>query len=192
MSKIKEKMKANQHCKDSGLSLPAQNAKLCAPGEVPGLPEYEYLIKLIEDTRLSFIVRLLIDFMLSSGCRISAVIYQQGFFVRYGGILDVYEPKTKQHVVFRSIFFNSYYSHLKVGYCTQFAHLSRFQVYRIFVKLGINYSFEGSVNNTVTHAPRHIVALTTISSTGNINDVKDILKHKSSKSSENYVREKNK
>lgn len=192
MSKIKEQIKKNQPCKDAGSILVAQNAKLCVPGNVPGLPEYEYLIKIIEDTRLSFVIRLLIDFMLSSGCRVSAAIYQQGFFVRYGGTIDVYEPKTKQHVIFRSIYFNSYYSRLPVGYCRQFTHLSRFQVYRVFVKLGINYSFEGSVNNTVTHAPRHIVALTTISSTGNINDVKEVLKHKSSKSSENYVREKNK
>lgn len=68
-----------------------------------------------------------------------------------------------------------------------FKHISRFQVYRIYKKLGIQSTNQGKYNKSVTHAMRKSYVQESYESTGNINTTADIVGHKNPKSTEHYV-----
>lgn len=168
--------------------LPAQNAILCEPGVSRESALYASIIAIINDNRIPFDIRLLIDLMLSGGLRVSEVISLRGIDVRLDGKLVVFQSKNNQYVVIRSINFNAFWLAYGRGNFFRFAVYSRFSIYRIFKKLGISAEFENMSKSSVCHLPRHLVGALVYQSTNSIEEVKKELSHKNQHSSKSYIK----
>lgn len=71
-----------------------------------------------------------------------------------------------------------------------FTHISRFQVYRAYKRLGIVLENAPGRNKSVTHAMRKLFVQENFRSTDNIEIAAELVGHKSSKSTEYYVKNK--
>lgn len=171
-----------------GSNLLAQNANLCDTGIDQTSDLYAWCMSFVFDVRLPIEIRLLIDLILSSGCRISELLNNDGVIVRKNGMIEVYQSKTKKKIVFRSANYNSYFMQYAGNRYRGFNIYSRFQIYRLFKKLGFSVLFDGNSKASVCHLPRHLNALLTYESTNDINDVKTALNHSNSKTSLSYVK----
>lgn len=169
-------------------NLPAPNVNQCDALGDEEIKLYASIMKYVFDNSLPIELRLIIDLLLSSGCRISELLGKNGFIVRLNGIIVVEQPKNKQNIYFRSINFNSYLMQYAGKRYFGLSIYSRFQVYRIFKKMGIYAQFEGISKLSVCHLPRHLQGVLTYMSTNSLNEVQKELSHKSIKSSESYVK----
>lgn len=172
----------------SDSNLPAQITNQCDVADCLATETYAYIMRFVNDNRLPIELRLLIDLLLSSGCRISELLAPQGFIVRKNGLIELYASKNKVKHVFRSANFDSYLMNFAGSYYRGLSNYSRFQIYRLFKKLGIYATFENNTKMSVTHLPRHVVGSLTYQSTNDMADVKHVLNHKSINSSEYYVK----
>jgi len=171
---------------DAVMNIPAHNAILCAPALSFESEMYLYLSDCINNPAITFEYRLILDLLLSSGCRVSAIINPSGLIVRLNGLIVASETKTKQDIVFRSINFNDYFMQFAGNRFSLLTSYNRFMVYRLFKKYGISAQILDNSKSSVTHLPRHLVGSLTMQSTSNINDVSLVLSHKSIKSSHTY------
>jgi len=171
---------------DAVVDLPAHNAILCAPAVSFESQMYQYLTNCINNQAITIEYRIILDLLLSSGCRISAIVNQAGLIVRLNGLIVAHETKTKQDIVFRSINFNDYFMQFAGMRYSDLTSYNRYMVYRLFKKYGISAQILDNSKSSVTHLPRHLVGSLTMQSTSDINDVSLVLSHKSIKSSHTY------
>lgn len=166
----------------------AQNTNLCDTGIDKASELYAWCMSFVFDLTLPIEIRLLIDAMLSSGCRISELLNKDGIIVRKNGMICIYQSKNKKQLVFRSANYNSFYMNYAGNYYRGFTIYSRFQIYRIFKKLGFSVLFDQNSKSSVCHLPRHLQGMLTFASTNDINDVQIALNHSNVNSSKHYVK----
>lgn len=76
----------------------------------------------------------------------------------------------------------------RLNHIAPFKGVSRFQVYRMYKRLGIVLENTGKKNMSVTHAMRKNYVRDTYKSSNNMGVTKEVVGHKSVKSTEHYVK----
>jgi integrase len=169
-------------------TLPAPTTNLCDHGVDRELRYYDYIVELITTSSLTADLKCLLDVMLSSGCRVSEAISKRGIEVRLDGSIVIYQSKTKKYLVTRTQYHSDYLKKWRGRKYMSLSEYSRFQVYRIFKKYGLEAQFEGSTYSSVTHLARKINGALIYANTGNLDDVAKSLNHSNKKNSEYYVK----
>jgi len=172
----------------SVLTTLAPTTKLCDPGVDHELRYYDYIVELITKSNLTIDLKCLLDIMLSSGCRVSEVISNKGIEVRLDGSLVLYQSKTKKYLITKTQYHANYLKKWRGGRYLNLCQYSRFQIYRIFKKYGLEAQFEGSTYSSVTHIARKLNGALLYADTHNIDDVAKSLNHSNNKNSEFYVK----
>jgi len=169
-------------------ALPAQSVIPCDPRNDRLIQMQRLITGYIADQRLPISIRLLLDIMLSGGCRVSEVIQPGGFMVLPTGAVKIYQSKTKSTHIFNLTHLTSVIDKYKGGNCILCSGYSRFQIYRLFKKMGIESTFDGLSKSSVCHLPRHLVGALTYTTDHNLQDVAKVLNHANQKNSLYYVK----
>lgn len=141
---------------DSPQSQSAQSATLCdiSSRQIQLLNLVLYYIR--SESELAFCFRLLLDFQLSGGLRISECLRPAQFNISRLGQVFVPGSKGSNDKLITPFYFQTWWlSHGPVVF-NPFNHVSRFVIYRLYKKLGINLINSGSLHAKITHSLRHL------------------------------------
>lgn len=168
----------------------AQIAKLCSTDskkmfDVAILGRQSAVVRKIDER--CFVV---LTILMNTGCRISECLNISPYDITVSGAFYIKGLKGSESRLYKLPEVANYMVNCKRLGVYPFEGLSRFYVYRVFKKCGIGYRFEGNKHASVTHLPRHVMAIDAKSIEGGNNYVTDVLRHKSEKNRAYYDKEK--
>jgi integrase len=128
----------------------------------------------------------LVDFLIATGCRVSEALRIKPYDITIGGRIILKGSKGSKSAQYCVPECSQYFISCKKSGREPFGSFSRFQIYRIFKKHGISHTFGENQKASVTHLPRHIMALDITATTEDKQIVSDALRHKNEKNREFY------
>jgi site-specific recombinase XerD len=168
----------------------AQITKLCDCRSSANTTDLSQAFDKLEILRENRVLTLVIRLMLLHGLRVSEALYITPQCVMRNGSVFVRGLKgSKDRVVSDSARIDEWLLFKKMN-VNDLIYFDRYYVYRIFKKLGLYAVYGTNRNNSVTHSPRHNVALGLREEGLSVENIQDVLGHKSVKSTEFYVRDK--
>lgn len=135
-------------------------------------------------------VALVFDLQFAGGCRISEVLAVHFSHIDDLGKVTIHSQKGGVVRVVQSMFSAKILKNYKDLKSSPFLHIDRFYVYRIYKKLGISEVYGDNKRASVTHLPRHEVALASKKAKRENSTTQGQLGHKSAKSTEHYLKHK--
>lgn len=168
----------------------AQTTKLCASG-VAGQAAVRVSDTVIQElAKRDDRVRKLYVLMCSCGCRISEALKIAPHHITNAGSFVIKGSKGSESRMYKVSELSEWLLWCKKNGIYPFDCLNRFYVYRVFKSVGIEHKFEGNKKNSVTHLPRHLLALEAKSIDVGEEIISDALRHKSTKSKIYYEKER--
>lgn len=168
---------------------PTQNVTLC---ETPGVPKPAILdigSALEHLSRLSISHMVFASIQLEGALRVSELLATKAADVDKLGRLKVKGLKgsadkivsIKEHMPFLKVYLASNY--------LPWENWDRFQIYRMYQKVGIKLNIEGGVRQSVTHALRHLSTQMLEDKSSTMDAAKVLLGHTNSANTEIYVKQ---
>lgn len=165
----------------------AQTTRLCEPytdnSKELDLRMASLLADNINDKRLCSVVLLLFE----SGLRVSEVLNINGNDITKDLRVKIKGLKGSNNKIIKLNDNYGFWSMLQGNNLSIKDDLNRFYLYRKFKQYGLSAVYGSNKKSSVTHLPRHELALDVYSSSEDIEDVKNCLGHKNVNSSEWYV-----
>ncbi len=128
----------------------------------------------------------LIELSLMYGMRVGSLLNIKSSDIKFNGDIKVIQQKGSMPVVCRSVFNLEFWLNQRTKGIKIYEGFSRFYYYRLFMKLGLTYKFEGNKKYSCTHLGRHLVVLNSIASGDDREVYKTILGHVNEKNIEYY------
>lgn len=174
----------------SASNLGAQSTKLLQARDSSTWNIIVKVKELLKDRKLSTSDKLVIELQMLYGLRISSVLNVVGSDVLPNGGIYVKESKGSSNRIVYSMLFNDYVLMKRLSPLCRLNDKSRFYFYRLYKKYGIYDSFNGGVNNSVTHFFRHYLAQVAEDGGVDVADIGGFLGHKNKKSTGYYAGKK--
>lgn len=153
----KNRQKKLEENRIKAVSTPkAQYATLCRPGILDERLLNSVLFNVGPDSPAPYLLRVLIDLQVSGGLRISECLNQRELKVTLLGQVLIRGSKGSQDKLVTPIFFPDYWRSRAGIQLNPFINLTRFSVYKLYKKYGIQMLTNGDSNNLVTHSLRHL------------------------------------
>lgn len=124
------------------------------------------------------------------GLRISEVLGIRPYDITSGGFIKINGSKGSASRLIACTLYADFFKQCKRNGAYPFNMYNRFVIYRLYKKHGISHKFDGNEKASVTHLPRHLLALQANQVEDETGIVTDALRHKSSKNKGYYVKEK--
>lgn len=137
---------------------PAQIGTLCSLAEISQDDSGPFDHELKQIKKQNYRLYLLIEFLLSSACRISEALSIQATDITSVGHVKICTLKKGKIRIVPGGLATEYLRKCYRRKAAPWGDWSRFFVYREFKKYGISTRLKGRAKNTVTHLPRHTVA----------------------------------
>lgn len=168
----------------------AQITKLCNPGPGDNVDDLSTALYKLSMLRENPTLLMGIRLMLLHGLRVTEMLHITPQCVMRDGSVFVRGLKgSKDRVVLDSYMYKEWLVYKSMN-CNDLVYFDRYYVYRLFKKLGLYAVYGNNRNNSVTHSCRHNVALGLKSDGLELENIQDVMGHKSIKSTEFYVRDK--
>jgi integrase len=135
-------------------------------------------------------VRKLYVLMSLCGCRISEALKIAPHHITNNGSFVIKGSKGSGSRMYKVSELSEWLLSCKRNSIYPFDCLNRFYVYRVFKSVGIEHKFEGNKKSSVTHLPRHLLAIEAKSINVGEEIISDALRHKSTKSKIYYEKER--
>lgn len=124
------------------------------------------------------------------GLRISEVLGIRPYDITSGGFIKIVGSKGSSSRLVACTLYADFFKQCKLSGTHPFNMYNRFVIYRLYKKHGISHKFAGNEKSSVTHLPRHLLALQANQVEDETGIVTDALRHKSTKNKSFYVKEK--
>lgn len=164
----------------------AQTTKVCTLGESAQASVRISDTVVAELAKRDDRVKKLYVLMCSCGCRISEALKIAPHHITNTGSFVIKGSKGSGSRMYKVSELSEWLLWCKRNSIYPFDCLNRFYVYRVFKSVGIEHKFEGNKKNSVTHLPRHLLAIEAKSIDAGGEVISDALRHKSSKSKVYY------
>lgn len=172
---------------DNARDSRAQNAALCA-GRTNTLHFKTFLNRrgdIIRD--LGYAEYMLICLLYDTGIRVSEALAVRSKDVDWTGKVLIRSTKTNQSFIIQTGINNDMWTDTTC-LCTLDTHsLNRYRIYRTMQRYGLYNTYGKNRKKSVTHSGRHEVALNTLEMSQSEQTVKDVLHHRSLKSTQHYL-----
>ncbi len=132
----------------------------------------------------------IVDLILSNGIRVSEALSIRRRDIVNDRTVNVIGKKGSLSRVCMLLFSDGLLSYKDNSEDLLFAGMSRFYIYRVFKKLGIEFVVPGSKKKAVTHAGRHIRIQGLAKSGVDVDTIKNYIGHKSKRSTLHYAGKK--
>jgi len=171
----------------SEVNLPAQSTNLCVPGNSHKVDFNQILLNIEKIKNYNNIVYYVANIQFELGLRVSEVLSISFSDILPSGHFYLKGSKGSKNRVYFCTATSSYFSKCAQSGCEPFSGYNRYFIYRTYKKFGINFQFQGSKKQSVTHAFRHAVANEIYNNSKDMETVGDFLRHKSKNSTKYYV-----
>jgi len=164
----------------------AQTVTLCAQAGAVQKPSERLLAGIMKDTTLGIRMKCFIELQFAYGLRVSEVlqIFHNDLLSSNRIRIKSLKGSTQRIIVFNDSF--GYFNICRYAGVSPFMDISRFTVYRVYKRLGINYDLGPGYKKSVTHAPRHFAANELQQENKDSAYTTDFLRHKSNESLNYY------
>lgn len=125
-----------------------------------------------------------------TGCRISEALAIKHNNIGVNGSFVIVGKKGSRSRMYKISELSDFFIQCKKDNVYPFCRLNRFYVYRLFKSCGIMHKFEGNEKYSVTHLPRHLLAIEAKQMQDSEGLVTDSLRHKSVKNAKFYEKER--
>lgn len=128
-----------------------------------------------------------ISLQFQSGARVSDLLK-----VTYLNITDnlnviIRQGKGSRAIIVKPADYLEFWTNVRDNRLRPFDLYNRFLIYRLYKKIGIVYNEKGKIHNSVTHAPRKLLAQDVYETSNEITDAQAALGHKSNNSTKYYL-----
>lgn len=124
------------------------------------------------------------------GLRVSDVLNIHYSDITNAGNIVVHQGKRSMKIIVRDDEFFDFWKNCKVSKTNPFQNYDRFYIYRLYRRIGIKHTEAGRQRNSVTHAPRKLLAQDMEKSDFDITEIQTALGHRGKRSTEYYLNEK--
>lgn len=176
----------------SALNSSAHNANLCDVGNTWEMTRWSFISKVKSDILLSVIDKAMLLLLLQHGLRVSEVIrISRGQLLGHGRVLIKASKGSNDRVLERVEYYEAI-EHFLLCFNSLGEIFSRFYLYRLCLKMNINFENNYGKKNSVTHAGRHLYAESLSAQSVQLETISRQMGHKSTKSTEHYVKQSKK
>lgn len=169
----------------------AQFAELCQHNTNLDAELSNILDIIVSGSDSRILERILCDLMLSGGLRVSEVLDLADLKVNVLGQVFIFGRKGSDSKLVTPIYFKNYWLK-KIPVCSNpFKHISRFSFYKWLKSQGVGIHHGNKINNSVTHAMRHLHVYLMELMELEPKQMSEIIGHKSNRSLKYYLHGQN-
>jgi site-specific recombinase XerD len=177
-----------RHRTKSGITPHAQTVTLCNSGSREDILEFIPPSELDRMKKESIRLFYLLQFLLSSACRISEALKIKPNDITQLGHVNIKALKGSNDRIISGGMSSEYLIKCKKNNISPWGEWSRFFVYHQFKKYNVGIQIQGTTKRAVTHAPRHIVSSAIKKANMNQELSKQALGHKTTKANDYYFK----
>ena len=191
VNKIRHSIHLSEHLAKSVKSLLAHSDSLC---ENRKLQDLQFILGRhisVSNHNLPAYVKSIIELQFLFGLRISEALQIDHSQVMFNGAINIRGLKGSNDRFVYPVKYRDFWLQVKRSNSSPGQYYNRFYFYRLYKKIGISGLLSFNKNHSVTHYMRYMYVLQLLKETDNVESIKNLLGHKSIKSTMHYIEKLN-
>ena len=147
-------------------------------------------LKYLSAGNYSEALKAFVSLQFKHGLRVSDILNIHYSDITNSNNIIIHQGKRSMKKIVRDDDFFDFWKNCKTSKINPFENYDRFYIYRLYRRIGIKHTERGRKRNSVTHAPRKLLAQDMEKSDFDITEIQTALGHRGKRSTEYYLNEK--